>query len=547
MRLRLALVPLLALTACGKQALPLADVPAALLCAPAVEVAVAWPGASAEEAEATVLRPLETAIAAVPGLRSAEGVARSGEARLVLRFDGADPPLDAVRAALEGARAALPRDAEPPVLVRRPGRRAATLWVLRGRDTDDLRTLRARAEALVRRGSAEILAPAAPEVDVRLDPARLAAAGLDLPTVLTALRTTTPAGSLATDAPFVVSVRSAPEAGSLGDLVLATRNGAPVYLRDVATVDVRTPGVPAAYFDGLPAAVLVATDGVPPAADAQVVTVGPFTLDTCAPAALPELSGPVAIARLRVPAAEIPERLRTAAVAAARTAGASLVLVGAGLLSGDAEIVATAADEAGARAAAARLRAAIGATPGVGGAVLAPGEARIVVRSSHPDLEALAGASDRVVAALRARPDVVDVAVEGATIAPEVRVEPAPAASALGVRPADLLQVVRAATDGVLAGRVRDRAGEMDVRVRLGAAARPDDLAGLPLPSSGAPRRLGDVAVLRLAQSATRIVHVDQERAALVTAVLRAGADRAAVRASIPDEGTPGLRVEVIR
>jgi hypothetical protein len=40
---------------------------------------------------------------------------------------------------------------------------------------------------------------------------------------------------------------------------------------------------------------------------------------------------------------------------------------------------------------------------------------------------------------------------------------------------------------------------------------------------------------------------MDQERAALVTAVLRAGADRAAVRASIPDEGTPGLRVEVIR
>jgi hypothetical protein len=87
----------------------------------------------------------------------------------------------------------------------------------------------------------------------------------------------------------------------------------------------------------------------------------------------------------------------------------------------------------------------------------------------------------------------------------------------------------------------------MDVRVRLGAAARPEDLAGLPLRSSGAPRRLGDVAVLRLAQSATRIVHMDQERAALVTAVLRAGADRAAVRASIPDEGTPGLRVEVIR
>ncbi len=527
MRRRLGVLALLALAACSRHRVaPPAPCP--------VVVVVALPGAHAEDVEKSVVEPLEAALSTLPGLASIDSEARAGGARLRLRLSG-DGGLVAVRSALEKTRAALPADAETP-LVLATRARPLSIVVLRARPTEDLRALRSRADALARRLGADVLAPAETEAVLTLDPERMRALGVDLGAVLGALDQDAqrPAGAvrLQADAPR-------PAVGDdlalLLDAVVRAPQGAPIRVRDLATAVLRTPPLPAARLDGAPAAVLVTEGPVAAAALAgeETLVIGPLTLDDCAPAALPDVKGPAAIARLETPGAA-PEALLVLAQRLA-TPGA-LVLVGGGLVSADGpggastggvEVVVPAADEAGARAAAESLRRtlrepAVAASLGQA-AVAAPGERRVGLTVAHPDLEKLAPAADALAAALRARPEVVEVAVETFATAPELRVDLRPGAA---VRPADLALALETATRGVDTARLTIGAKRVPVRVRIGDAT--DDIAGVVLPGGA---RVGDVATVSHVLSTARIVRRDRARAAIATVTLRADADLAALRA----------------
>jgi len=86
---------------------------------PYIWVQVGYPGISPEDSERLMLRPLETALRSVQGIKHTRGWAYQGGVYMVLEFM-ADTPmqkaLEDVRAQVDSARARLPKEADPPVM-----------------------------------------------------------------------------------------------------------------------------------------------------------------------------------------------------------------------------------------------------------------------------------------------------------------------------------------------------------------------------------------------------------------------------------------------
>lgn len=145
---------------------------------PQVAIIVAWPGAAPADTEATLLRPLEAAVAGVAGVTGTRGYAGDGIARLTVT--GADAA--ELRDAVGAIRRDLPPDADVPVVVRvHTGR----VWL--AVDAPDADAI---ADALVTRpGVVDVIRHrdrVRPEVI--LDPPRVAAVGRSVADVVVALR-----------------------------------------------------------------------------------------------------------------------------------------------------------------------------------------------------------------------------------------------------------------------------------------------------------------------------------------------------------------------
>src|SRR6476660_2400991 len=84
---------------------------------PVVSVSVSWPGASPEDVEQFILKPVESAVSTVPGVASISSTASSGNARISVQLaDGYDANTAAVdiNQAVSAIRSRLPADANPP-------------------------------------------------------------------------------------------------------------------------------------------------------------------------------------------------------------------------------------------------------------------------------------------------------------------------------------------------------------------------------------------------------------------------------------------------
>lgn len=182
-------------------AVSLGRLPVALLpdfTLPVLTIRTAYADAAAQEVERAVSEPLETAVAATPGLVELRSTSKDGEATLVARFawgtDMATTVL-AVRERLDAARAALPEAASrPTLLTAEPGQRPIVTLALSG--PSDLRVVKQLARDLFKRrleqldgvALASVVGGPEPEVRVDLDPARLRALGLSPDRVAQAIR-----------------------------------------------------------------------------------------------------------------------------------------------------------------------------------------------------------------------------------------------------------------------------------------------------------------------------------------------------------------------
>jgi multidrug efflux pump len=89
---------------------------------PVLVVQVTYPGISPEDSERLLVKPLETALRSVEGIKTMTARAYSGVAVIILEFDvnfNKQKALEDVRAQVDQARSLLPQQADPPVVMER--------------------------------------------------------------------------------------------------------------------------------------------------------------------------------------------------------------------------------------------------------------------------------------------------------------------------------------------------------------------------------------------------------------------------------------------
>ena len=241
---------------------------------PTISVTASLPGAAPDTMAATVATPLERALGAIAGVNEMTSSSSMGSTRITLQFDltrTVDSAAHDVQAAINAARTLLPSGMPGNPTYRKVNPADAPIMILaltsesltRGQMYDAASTVLAQKLAQVDGvGQASINGGALPAVRVELDPVRLAANGVSLDSVRTAITATNanrPLGAVEREDHYwqVATNDQARTAAEYAPLVLRWNNGNAVRLSDVADVtdsvqDVRNYGV----MNGKPAVLL---------------------------------------------------------------------------------------------------------------------------------------------------------------------------------------------------------------------------------------------------------------------------------------------------
>ena len=239
---------------------------------PMVLITTELPGAAPEEVESEVTDKIEAAVNTVSGIDTLTSVSSEGvsmvQVMFVLEKDG-DVAAQEVRDRIDTVLADLPEDAETPQ-VGKVDPDAAPVLLLAVRSQAPVRevtevadtTVRDRLESVSGVGQVRLIGGRKRQINVRIDPLAMRAAGVTALEVERAVATQNsmmPAGRIESG-PMQSTLRiqgRVTEPGELGDVVVAQRGDHLVRLRDVATIEDGAAEVEdAALKDGVPAVVL---------------------------------------------------------------------------------------------------------------------------------------------------------------------------------------------------------------------------------------------------------------------------------------------------
>ena len=217
---------------------------------PMVDVMAALPGASPTEVENLLTRPIEKLMWEIPGVEYVYAMSGEGMTLVTVRFkvgENQDRAVSRVFTKIGSAADRAPAGAMPPLIKPHSIDDVPILALTLhggGYGSDALRTMATHlADELATipdLARIDVIGGEPSQLQVTLDPARLAGSGVTPGEVMQALRAANvrlPAGEFASaNQVFLVSV-GAPirTAGDAGDVVVANRTG-PVYLRNVATI-----------------------------------------------------------------------------------------------------------------------------------------------------------------------------------------------------------------------------------------------------------------------------------------------------------------------
>src|SRR5688572_10466253 len=220
---------------------------------PAVVVTVPYPGASPEEVETLISKPVEDAVVSINGIDRVRSFSREGSSLVFVLFElGSDISEAAteVRERVSQVRYKLPDEAKEPIISRFDVSASPILtYTLRG--SESLSELREYAEDVIAPAieqvegvaAVEVTGGAEREIRVMLDRPKLDALGLTLPGLVARLSSenlNVPAGHF-DEGTREVSVRTVGEFKStdqIRDVIVATaKDGSAVRLSDVASVD----------------------------------------------------------------------------------------------------------------------------------------------------------------------------------------------------------------------------------------------------------------------------------------------------------------------
>ena len=219
---------------------------------PFVTVSIIYEGALPEQIDTQVTKKVEEAIGEAKGVKHIQSISREGEVEIGIQFHlDIDPAMASqdVRDKVSAIRSELPDTIKEPVIARYDMKAAPVVAIALTSKTANLRELSILVEDVVKPrlqkisgvGQLKISGLQKREVQLLLDPDKVAAFGFSIPEIYQRMQQENqeiPAGKLMGTSQEL-SVRTA---GNFKDpqdflsIVIGTKNGAPVYYRQIGTV-----------------------------------------------------------------------------------------------------------------------------------------------------------------------------------------------------------------------------------------------------------------------------------------------------------------------
>ncbi len=221
---------------------------------PTIQISMTFPGASPETMAASVATPIERQLATIAGITSMASMSTTGTGQIIIQFDlgrNIDAAALDVQSALSVAQRQLPIEMTiPPSFKKVNPADAPVLYLSLVSDTLPLSAVNEYADTIIGQQISQL--PGVAQVTVfggqkfavriRLKPDALSSRGVSLEEVrqaVAAVSTITPTGIIGGENQNLTLDMGIPKrsAEKFKSVIVAYRNGAPVYLREIATVE----------------------------------------------------------------------------------------------------------------------------------------------------------------------------------------------------------------------------------------------------------------------------------------------------------------------
>ncbi len=248
----LLMIAILLVGLAGYKFLPLSALPEVDY--PTIQVQTFLPGGSPDVMTTSVTAPLEKQFGQMPGLKEMSSISSAGSSVITLQFDlslSLDVAEQEVQAAINASSSLLPNTLlpAPPIYAKVNPADAPVITLAVSSTTLPITTVEDLADTRIAQkisqlpgvGLVSISGAQRPAVRVQANLQKLAALGLnidDLRTTIANNNSNAPKGSFdgALQSYTINANDQLQDAGAYNNIVVAYKNGAPVYLRDVATV-----------------------------------------------------------------------------------------------------------------------------------------------------------------------------------------------------------------------------------------------------------------------------------------------------------------------
>jgi multidrug efflux pump subunit AcrB len=222
---------------------------------PTISITTRWRAAAPEEIESEIIEPQEKVLRGLPGMTKLVSEAVRGRARLTITFAvGSDLQRGLIDVLNRLNRvSSYPEDAKEPVLSTLGEQSRPIAWFIIKTQPDNVRDIvtyldfvedvvQTRFERVAGVSQAQVRGGRPLEVRVTFDPYKAASLGIELPLIarLAGSNQDVSAGTVDVGKRrYTLRFTGAFDTGELGEMILDWRDGRPVRLRDVATVEVR--------------------------------------------------------------------------------------------------------------------------------------------------------------------------------------------------------------------------------------------------------------------------------------------------------------------
>ncbi len=220
---------------------------------PTLSINIDYPGVAPEEMETLVSRPMEQIVSSAPGVERVTSTSSEGRSSVQVQFlygTDIDVATDEVRSRLDRGRRSLPDDIEPPFIFKFDVTQFPIMFLTIAAQEMDAKELRSftdrnilyRLERVPGVGQVRVNGGLRREIHVDLNLEKLRALDLSVSQIVNRIRSENlnrPVGPVK-EGRFELLLRTYGEYESLEqilDVALTSRDGVPVYVRDIATVE----------------------------------------------------------------------------------------------------------------------------------------------------------------------------------------------------------------------------------------------------------------------------------------------------------------------